>query len=68
MFKKMGVLKNQRNDLCVCFNELLYDCMLGLRYFKQYKQCKMYNDPNLNPNSMLKKRSLNKITKSHLLN
>ena len=47
--KKLDVLKNQRNDLCVCFNELLYDCLLGLRYFKQYKQFKMYNDPNLNP-------------------
>ena len=21
----------------------------GLRYFKQYRQFKMYNDPNLNP-------------------
>ena len=47
--KKLEVLKIQRNDLCVCFDELLYDCMLGLRYFKQYKQFKMYNDPNLNP-------------------
>ena len=47
--KKLEVLKIQRNDLCVCFNELLYDCMLGLQYFKQYKQCRMYNDPNLNP-------------------
>ena len=27
----------------------VYDCMLGLRYIKQYKQFKMYNDPNLNP-------------------
>ena len=47
--KKLEVLKVQRNDLCVCFDELLYDCRLGLRYFKQYKQFKMYNDPNLNP-------------------
>jgi hypothetical protein len=47
--KKLEVLKIQRNDLCVCFDELLYDCSLGLRYFKQYKQFKMYNDPNLNP-------------------
>jgi len=35
--------------LCVCFDELLYDSILGFRYFKQYKQFKMYNDPNLNP-------------------
>ena len=47
--KKLEVLKIQRNDLCVCFEELLYDCTLGLRYFNQYKQFKMYNDPNLNP-------------------
>ncbi|QDC99147.1 DUF4254 domain-containing protein [Candidatus Methylopumilus universalis] len=47
--KKLEVLKIQRNDLCACFDELLYDCILGFRYFKQYKQFKMYNDPNLNP-------------------
>ena len=47
--KKLEILKIQRNDLCVCFDELLYDCILGLRYIKQYKQFKMYNDPNLNP-------------------
>ena len=47
--KKLEILKIQRNDLCVCFDELLYDCMFGLRYIKQYKQFKMYNDPNLNP-------------------
>ena len=46
---KLEILKNQRNDLCVCFDELLYDCSQGLRYFKQYNQFKMYNDPNLNP-------------------
>ena len=47
--KKLEILKNQRNDLCVCFDELLYDCSQGLRYFKQYNQFKMYNDPDLNP-------------------
>ena len=47
--KKLAVLKNQRNDLCVCFDELLSDCLQGFRHFKQYKQFKMYNDPNLNP-------------------
>jgi hypothetical protein len=35
--KKLEVLKIQRNDLCVFFEELLYDCMLGLEYFNQYK-------------------------------
>ena len=53
--KKLEILKNQRNDLCVCFDELLYDFSQGLRYFKQYKQFKMYNDPNLNPQLYAKK-------------
>ena len=53
--KKLEVLKIQRNDLCVCFDELFYDYTLGLRYFKQYKQFKMYNDPNLNPQLYAKK-------------
>ncbi len=47
--KKLGALKIQRNDLCVFFEELFYDCMSGLRYFNQYKQFKMYNYRNLNP-------------------
>ena len=47
--EKLKVLNKQRNDLCVCFNELMADCQSGLRYFKQYRQFKMYNDPNLNP-------------------
>jgi len=47
--RKLEVLKIQRNDLAVCFDELFYDCLQGFRYFKQYKQFKMYNDPNLNP-------------------
>ena len=46
---KLEALKIQRNDLCICFDELFYDCRHGSRYFKQYKQFKMYNDPNLNP-------------------
>jgi hypothetical protein len=47
--EKLRTLKAQRNDLCICFDELMLDCLSGLRYFKQYKQFKMYNDPNLNP-------------------
>lgn len=46
---KLKILLNQRNDLLVCFDELYYDCVNGLKHFKQYKQFKMYNDPNLNP-------------------
>ena len=56
--KKLEVLKIQRNDLCVCFDELLHDCLNGIRYFKQYKQFKMYNDPNLNPQLYAEKHKI----------
>jgi cell division protein FtsB len=46
---KLRILINQRSDLVVCYDELQNDCLNGLRHFKQYKQFKMYNDPNLNP-------------------
>ena len=47
--EKLEVLKMQRIDLAVCFDELMADCIHGIRHFKQYRQYKMYNDPNLNP-------------------
>jgi hypothetical protein len=47
--EKLSILNIQRNDLGVCYDELMMDCQSGTRYFKQYKQFKMYNDPNLNP-------------------
>jgi hypothetical protein len=47
--EKLNILNIQRNDLGVCYDELMMDCQSGTRYFKQYKQFKMYNDPNLNP-------------------
>jgi hypothetical protein len=47
--EKLKILMKQRDDLCLCFDDLIHDCIIGLRYFKQYKQFKMYNDPNLNP-------------------
>ena len=46
---KLIILKKQRHDLCLCFDELMRDCQDGLRHFKLYRQFKMYNDPNLNP-------------------
>ncbi len=46
---KLKILHKQRNDLGSCFNALIEDCQNGSRHFKQYKQFKMYNDPNLNP-------------------
>jgi hypothetical protein len=47
--EKLIILDLQRNDLHICFDQLVADCHNGLRYFKHYKQFKMYNDPNLNP-------------------
>jgi len=47
--EKLKILQKQRFDLCICFDELVVDCQNKLRHFKQYKQFKMYNDPNLNP-------------------
>jgi hypothetical protein len=47
--QKLNILKIQRNDLGSCLDDLVKDYKEGLRYFKQYKQFKMYNDPNLNP-------------------
>ena len=46
---KLIILKKQRHDLSVCFDELMSDCQDRLRHFKLYRQFKMYNDPNLNP-------------------
>ena len=47
--QKLNILKIQRHDLGNCLDDLAKDYQQGLRYFKQYKQFKMYNDPNLNP-------------------
>ncbi len=47
--EKLKILKSQRYDLSVCLDDLVSDCIKGLRFFRQYKQFKMYNDPNLNP-------------------
>jgi hypothetical protein len=47
--QKLIILNKQRYDLGGCFDDLLKDCKNGKRHFKQYKQFKMYNDPNLNP-------------------
>jgi hypothetical protein len=47
--EKLKILHKQRVDLSICFDELVDDCQNKVRHFKQYKQFKMYNDPNLNP-------------------
>lgn len=47
--EKHRILKIQRQDLARCFGELVGDIERGKRFFKVYRQFKMYNDPALNP-------------------
>lgn len=42
-------LAEQRGDLAACLDALLESAARGETYFKVYRQFKMYNDPNLNP-------------------
>ncbi len=46
---KLETLRTQRSDLVQCFNDLTQDMRQGRRFFKIYRQHKMYNDPSLNP-------------------
>ena len=53
--QKLNILLEQRNDLCLCLDELNEELNNGTRYFKTYQQMKMYNNQSLNP-SLYKKR------------
>jgi hypothetical protein len=46
---RLQVLKEQRDDLTHCLDEMWREVMAGRRRFKLYRQMKMYNDPELNP-------------------
>lgn len=46
---RLAVLKEQRNDLAGCLDDLWAEVLAGTRRFKLYRQMKMYNDPELNP-------------------
>jgi hypothetical protein len=46
---RLAVLTEQRDDLVACLDQLWTDVVAGRRYFKIYRQLKMYNDPSLNP-------------------
>ena len=46
---KLDVLVEQRNDLAYCLDRLLADCASGRRFFKVYRQHKVYNDPRFSP-------------------
>lgn len=47
--QRLEVLAQQRKDLADCLSIFWEDVRQGRRYFKLYKQLKMYNDPELNP-------------------
>lgn len=46
---KLARLQQQRADLTGCLDALLAETAAGTAYFKVYRQFKMYNDPQLNP-------------------
>jgi hypothetical protein len=46
---KLQILAEQQADLTCCLGELLTEISTGKKKFKLYRQLKMYNDPNLNP-------------------
>jgi Protein of unknown function (DUF4254) len=46
---KLSLLRDQRNNLMRCLDELWNEALAGRAYFKVYRQFKMYNDPTLNP-------------------
>ena len=53
---KLAVLDEQRRDLHNALNRLLEDYAAGRKTPKVYYQCKMYNDPALNPELYSNKR------------
>ena len=46
---KLNVLLQQQKDLSISYRELLEDYKSGKKVIKLYRQMKMYNDKNLNP-------------------
>ncbi len=46
---RLGTLEMQHGDLAACLRILWQETLAGTRRFKQYRQLKMYNDPDLNP-------------------
>lgn len=47
--ERLEILLGQRKDLAECLTALWRDVRSGRRHFKLYRQLKMYNDPELNP-------------------
>ena len=47
--ERLAILEQQRGDLSRCLDRLWTQVCAGERCFRQYRQLKMYNDPELNP-------------------
>ena len=47
--EKLNILEEQKADLVHCLKDLLEDIFSGRKRLKLYRQFKMYNDPELNP-------------------
>jgi uncharacterized protein DUF4254 len=58
--ERFATLEEQREDLARCLERLWAQVCAGERCFKQYRQLKMYNDPELNPVLYGKKTPENK--------
>ncbi len=43
------ILETQQNQLQTCLSDLLEEVYQKRKTFQTYRQCKMYNDPTLNP-------------------
>jgi hypothetical protein len=59
--ERFATLQMQRDDLARCLDRLWAQVCAGERYFRQYKQLKMYNDPELNPVLYHGKRGANNL-------
>jgi hypothetical protein len=55
--EKLNILKKQKIDLSLSFDQLLKDYKSGVKKMKVYRQMKMYNDSTLNPELYQKNKS-----------
>jgi hypothetical protein len=47
--QKLAICELQQTDLAAALAQLLADIQAGVKRHRTYRQCKMYNDPALNP-------------------
>jgi hypothetical protein len=55
--EKLNILKQQKIDLSLSFDQLLQEYKSGVKKMKVYRQMKMYNDSTLNPELYQKNNS-----------